>query len=439
MFLDANKDDMFDFEIKIERSSSLTFPILASSVKGEASGYLKLPFDNFELSFYSKIFCAFMYINSSDKEEVIKKFGTNLYDALLNNDIGDLYKETKKAALKEGKLLRFKLNILSSRLLELPWEALYSSSDNNFLTLLPEILVVRIASKVKQINPLKVSLPLQILGVIAGEDCLTDREIEQEKARLENALETLQKDGLVKLSWYSEHSEKDFVRKLSQNTWHILHYTGHVLTTPTENSITFPNSTSSLKVVSNSQFGTWLSSTNSLRLLILNLPYSKTTDEMPLYSRITASMNSAFPAVITTLNLVGNDSAEDFFSTLYNAIADKDVVDIAFSKARQQLRYELEWAYSSIHLSTNNTQLFFGNQLDPPSPVPPSPKVPKRSSREIKKLLAAAYQLTSEIDLQLLGVSSPTERFKLNLELKNVRMKIKDLEDEFQKLTCPDS
>jgi hypothetical protein len=66
------------------------------------------------------------------------------------------------------------------------------------------------------------------LGMVASPRDLDPLDVEHEKGLMDEAIEDLQANGLVELSWLEGDTWRDLLRAMRrEGPWHIFHFVGH--------------------------------------------------------------------------------------------------------------------------------------------------------------------------------------------------------------------
>jgi hypothetical protein len=94
----------------------------------------------------------------------VQDFGGSLFNALLTGETRNHYDMSWHEARGQGKGLRLKLRIQPPELAAIPWEFLYDSRQAEYVCLSRDTPVVRYLELPQPIQPLAVTLPLQILA-----------------------------------------------------------------------------------------------------------------------------------------------------------------------------------------------------------------------------------------------------------------------------------
>ncbi len=117
------------------------------------------------------------------------------------------------------------MRIQAPELAALPWEFLYDPLEAEYLSLSRFSPIVRYVELPRAPSPIEVSLPLNVLGVVASPSDLLDLDVERERSRLEESLRPL--GGLVRLQWLEGQTWRDLQRAMRAGPWHVFHFIGH--------------------------------------------------------------------------------------------------------------------------------------------------------------------------------------------------------------------
>jgi len=137
----------------------------------------------------------------SSEEETVQNFGRSLFEAVLVGKVGICYNRSIDQAQQQGKGMRLKLHVKPPSLTVLPWEFLYDPNRDEYLCFSRDTPIVRYTDLRQPIRRLTVAPPLRTLGMIASPRDLDPLDVEHEKSLMDEAIEDLQADGLVKLTW----------------------------------------------------------------------------------------------------------------------------------------------------------------------------------------------------------------------------------------------
>jgi hypothetical protein len=220
-----------DFEIEISPGSGREYPVaIVRSPAGEARETMKFPFDELALKDrLQNLQIALLRSGGkrrsflSQEEQAVQEFGQALFNALLTGELRSRYDVSQREAAQKGLGLRFKLRIQSPELAALPWEFLYDARQAEYVCLSRSTPVVRYLELPQIIQPLSVTPPLHILGMMVSPSDLQSLDLDNEKHRVEEATKDLQKKDLVELTWLEGKTWRDLQKAMRGGPWHIFH------------------------------------------------------------------------------------------------------------------------------------------------------------------------------------------------------------------------
>src|SRR5262249_8942038 len=123
--------------------------------------------------------------------------------------------------------LRLRLHLQAPELAVVPWEYLYDGRQGEYLCLSRHTPLVRYLNLPQVLQPLQVTPPLRILGMVASPGDLEPLNIQHEKELIDEALKDLERAKLVKLKWLRGQTWQDLQQAMWGGPWHIFHFIGH--------------------------------------------------------------------------------------------------------------------------------------------------------------------------------------------------------------------
>jgi hypothetical protein len=188
-----------DFELEIGPGSGREYPVaVIRSPAGEVRETMRFPFDELALENRLKDLQIGLLRSGgkrrqmlSSEEQTVQDFGRALLDALLTGEVRSRYDVSWREAKQQGKGLRLKLRIQPPELAALPWEFLYDPRQAEYVCLSRGTPVVRYLELPQPIQPLSVTPPLHILGMVASPRDLPPLDVVREKQRVEEAVKDL--------------------------------------------------------------------------------------------------------------------------------------------------------------------------------------------------------------------------------------------------------
>ena len=279
----------------------------------------------------------------------IQEFGSGLFDAIFQLPVWELFAETRHQASPDDKSLVLRLSIEPPELATLPWELLYDTRRDEYLSL--TMPVVRRILTADSRRPLEVDEPLRILGMVAAPGRLAALDGGHERSQLERALAGLRQDQKVDLAWANGQTWWDMQRALENDDYHILHFVGHggfderggegVLALEAEDGSVYQLVASDLAMLLSEQ-------SSSLRLVLLNSCESaRSTAEDNFSSTASVLIRHGIPAVVAMQFEISDSAAITFCRGFYTAIAVGRSIEEAVTRGRRAIkltnRGSFEW------------------------------------------------------------------------------------------------
>ena len=362
-----------DFELEIGLGRARQYPVsVVRSPAGEARETMRFPFDELALENRLKDLQIALLRSGgkrrqvlSPEEQAVQGFGLDLFNALLTGEVRSRYDVSQARAWREGTGLRLKLRIQSPELVALPWEFLYDPRQAEYICLSRHTPVVRYLELPQAIQPLPVTPPLRILGIIASPRDLPTLDVEREKERVERAIKDLLAHGLADLTWLERPTWRDLQRAMRSGPWHVFHFIGHggFDRNVDEGFIALIDEEGQTHRLPATQLGRLLSDHDSLRLVLLNSCEGARGSERDIFSSTAAILvRRGTPAVLAMQYEITDRAAIEFARAFYEALADGLPVDAAVVEARKAVSLAVtntvEWGTPVLYLRTPDGVLF---------------------------------------------------------------------------------
>ena len=335
---------------------------------GQAAADFVLPFTEVELNnFLSRIGQVRRSTRRSEAPEhsAAKEFGNKLFRAVFSGELIAQLRSSVEHSLDNDRGLRIRLRLTDApELADLPWEFLYDSAQNHFLTTSTETPLVRFLDLPQRITPMRATLPLRVLVVIAGPKNLKRLDAEGEWERLQEALADLLRRGHIVLERLPAATIDALRLRARGAPFHIFHFIGHggfdniaedgVLQFEDENGMSYP--------VRGELLGMQLHDHRSLRLAVLNACEGGRSSRQDPFSGVAQSLlQQRVPAVIAMQFEISDAAAKVFAREFYRAIAEGNPVDAAVCESRKALFHEdfgQEWATPVLYMRSQEGLLF---------------------------------------------------------------------------------
>jgi hypothetical protein len=220
-----------DLNIRLQRGDGNRYHTVASAADGAtASGSFVLPFDKTEVdNFVLRVGRQRLAVRSyrSAQMEAAKEFGSRLFEALIVDEVRDVYRSARAIAEKSHKGLRVTMCLTDvPELMDIPWEFLYERP--RFLSQSIYSPIVRSLDLAEAPPPYRLNLPLNVVGMVSSPRGFETLDVEREKEKLANALAPLCSQGVVTVEWLKTGTLRELDEALSRrHEIHVFHYIGH--------------------------------------------------------------------------------------------------------------------------------------------------------------------------------------------------------------------
>jgi hypothetical protein len=365
--------EYLDFELEISPGRGREYPVaVVRSPAGEARGTMRFPYDELALQNRLKDLQIALLRSGgplrkvlSREEQAVQDFGQDLFDALFSGEIRSRYDVSLQEAKRQGKGLRLKLRIQPPELAALPWEFLYDPRPAEYLCLSRHTPIVRYLELPQPIQPLTVTPPLRILGMVASPRDLKALDVTREKQRVEEALKDLQAKGMVDLTWLKGQTWNNLQQALRKGPWHVFHFIGHGGFDPNkdEGLIALANEQGHSHYFYATELARLLANQPSLRLVLLNSCEGARGSQRDIFSSTAAILvRRGIPAVLAMQYEITDRAAIEFARAFYGALADGLPVDAAVADARVAVSLGMtntvEWGTPVLYMRSPDGVLF---------------------------------------------------------------------------------
>jgi streptogramin lyase len=388
-----------DLKLRIEPGEGKSYRVTAFGPSGStATGSFTKPLSELELdNFVLRVGLPRRSVRaarSPQMEDEAKPFGKRLFESLMADEVGGLYRGARRVADSSGRGLRVTLYLTNvPELMEIPWEYLYDPSDRFFLSQWTYTPLVRSLDLPSALPPRELTLPITILGIASAPEGFAALDVAQEREKLEAALEPLTSRHGVKLDWLESATLVELNRRVfAQDSLHVIHYIGHgAYDKRTEGGVlVLEDRDGRPDEVTGEDLGTLLRNERSLRLVVLNSCEGARTSHVDPFSGVASSLlRCGLPAVVGMQAEITDEAAIAFAERFYTALALGYPIDVAMTQARTTIfaaRLGLEFGTPVLFLRGEETRLFRVDgteRLDTlPEPAPAEPKPEEREPEE---------------------------------------------------------
>src|SRR5918998_1501611 len=362
--------DYLDFELEVREGGPREYPLTVRSPAGEAQAEMRFPFDGWELKDRLQALEIALLRSGgtrrripSPEEHTVQDFGRGLFESILVGDVRTRYEMSLSEARRQGKGLRLKLRIQPSELAVLPWEFLYDAERDRYPSLSSNTPLVRYLDLPQPVEPLRVSPPLRVLGMVTSPLGLDPLDVEHEKRLVEEAIKGLREGGLLELTWLEGQTWRHLQRAMRRGPWHIFHFVGHggFDSATEEGAIALSDEAGHKRLLRATSLAELLDDHYPLRLVFLNSCEGARGSESDAFSSTAATLvRRGVPAVVAMQYEVTDDAAIEFSRDFYEAIADGLPVDAAVAEARPagSMRSALEWGTPVLYMRSSDGRIF---------------------------------------------------------------------------------
>ena len=275
----------------------------------------------------------------AQNSKLIREFGSELFKAVFASEVLGYYKSLSKKAKQIRLKLFFKKQ--EPELLRLPWEFMFDGT--NFLSAYPRISISRVLEGIPSRDRGKIQGKIKILAVISSPLDLKDYQrlqIEREKVLILQAVDRAVAANRIEIDFEDESSLRNIQTRFDEESYHILHYTGHGEYSEKEHKayLLLEDDSGNSRVVDNETIATLLSGYPSLRLVVLSGCQTAKTSGITAFSDLsTPLLRKGIPAVLSMQYSVSDESAMQLAKKLYTEISQGTPIDLALTKARKEL------------------------------------------------------------------------------------------------------
>jgi hypothetical protein len=372
--------EYLDFDLSIEKSEAGYRARVLNSPSGEAKVEFNLPFNDLEIeNFILRVGRTRQGTRRFDSPEMqqARKFGGSLFETVFDDEVRSQLRTSLNEAQNRKMGLRIRLRLSEApELMNLPWEYLYDSAMDQFLVLTIETPIVRYLDIPREIPPLAVKPPLNILVLISSPSDYPPLEVEREWSNLQDGLSDLIKQGAVTLDRLEKPTLSHLQQQLRRKEYHIFHYIGHggFDEASKESVLILEDEAKRGQAVSGGFLGTLMQDEKTLRLAVLNAcEGARSAIDDPFAGAAQSLVQRGIPAVIAMQFEITDEASITLAHEFYNALADGYPVDAALTEARKAilgLGNDVEWGTPVLYMRAPDGQIFDLAQVPPSETVP---------------------------------------------------------------------
>lgn len=323
--------------------------------------------------------------------EPVKSLGKRLFDAVFAGEVGICFHRSLDYARGHQHGLRICLRLTDAgEWADLPWELLYDSSRNRFLSLSTETPICRYLDLPDPVLP-AAKPPIRVLVVTCVPTDCQPLEAEQECEHLSKALIGLRKKGTLDLCRLCSATLEQLDATLREQPCHVLHFIGHGRfdLQSEKGFLTFVNEKGQRSEVGAHHLAALVREHQSLRLVVLNsCETGRSLGSDPFTGAAQSLLQQGVPAVVAMQHKVSDSAAINFGRQFYEALADGLPVDAAAADARRAVCFgltqsvagargaqhedafacerDIDWTASVVFMRSQHGRLFELSEERPP-------------------------------------------------------------------------
>ena len=410
-----NFDLLFETKRAVEDPADRAYSVrVLSSPVGETKPVI------FALPFHTKELAGLRWLSSLTQRSLIwagepqpggellspQQFGERLYQAVFDGVVGKTLLRSVDAAKSQESMLRIRLRFDAPELADLPWEYLYATDWNRFVSISNQTVIARYLEQPEPVRALRVDPPLTLLAVVSDPKDVSKLDVESEWLRLQEALAGLRENNLVRLERLRIPSLEALQDRLREGDVHILHFIGHgyfrnsssqTQAHASASGLIFEDEQGKKNEVDAAKLGTLLHDHGALRLVFLNAcEGARSGPEDNLSGTAQKLVQQGVPSVVAMQFPITDRAAIVMAQEFYEAIAVGYPVDRALAEARKALFIagdDAEWGTPVLFSRSADNIL-----LDVPLPQPPLDFDPLPFEPETVLVPAGSLLMGSDVD-----------------------------------------
>lgn len=372
----GSAEDYLDFDVAITREGA-GYDVHVVSPVGEASAPFVLPFSATELAQFMiaveppRVTSA--GLGPADaRASAVQDYGRRLGDALLTGPVQVAFTASLDAAVSQGNDLRVRLRLDAVPELDpVPWEYLYDSRLERFLTLSQQTPVVRLLDSLRPPPPVTAEAPLRVLVIISSPSDMPELAVDREKQLLLATTADMVKSGKLTVTFLGTATLTELQRALLGD-YHVFHFIGHSSfdDDAQEGVIVLEREDGTAQRVSGARLGMLLHDARNMQLAVLNASEGSGQYGRNAFSGVgRALVRQGLPAVVAVSTEISDRAALIFSHELYWSLTQGLSIDAAISEVRLAMAVSdkvSEWGTPALYRNSAESRL--SNRTPPPEP-----------------------------------------------------------------------
>ncbi|MDN5776416.1 MAG: CHAT domain-containing protein, partial [Humibacillus sp.] len=306
----------------------------------------------------------------------VKDYGRRLGDALFSGGVATSLRSSLAAANSQGKALRIRLRLDAVPELDsVPWEYVYDTPLDRFLTLSRDTPVVRLLDSVEPPSELAVPLPLKVLVMIASPTDLPSRAVERERQLLVATTGDLARAGMLEVVVMEGPATLGALQKALIDEYNVFHFIGHggFDEKAQEGVLALETAQGTVDRVSGAQLGTLLHDAQGMQLAVLNACEGARTSSNNAFSGVGQTLvRQGLPAVVAMQTEISDRAALVFSHEFYWYLTRGLGIDAAICEVRKAMALSdeaAEWGTAVLLRSGSDQPFTFPTAADVAEPA----------------------------------------------------------------------
>ncbi|HIO92639.1 MAG TPA: CHAT domain-containing protein [Leucothrix mucor] len=374
-------DKYLNFDLEITKRSDKYQARVIASPNGEARHLFDFPFEQHELEHYSRRLSqtrSFILNENAPNNDLnlrngsveviaeeIRDFGKKLFNAVFQKNVSEIYRESKISAKNKKAGLRIRLRFPENpELINIPWEYLFDSHSDVFLTLSGDTSIVRYMELSIAVKQMQITPPLKILVISSNPKDYPPLNVKKELSKLKQALMPLENKSRVYFKSIEHATLRKITKTINKHDFHIIHFIGHgdFNQRRKEGVLVIEDDDGNGLQVSSQRIATIFQSSDASRLIVLNACEGGITSKENIFSGVAQSVvKKGVPAVLAMQYVITDRSAIIFSETLYGALSRGSPIDTSLSMARLAIYNqpnEIEFGTAALYMRAKSGRLF---------------------------------------------------------------------------------
>jgi hypothetical protein len=296
-------------------------------------------------------------LRTSSDPSLFREVGQFLFE-FLPSSISSFIQHEYELVKENQQILGLKIVSKDPGSIDLPWELLYITPQDEFLALHPNASILRYVPVPISSLPLIVEPPLRIVFVITNPKderlMRADEELSAIKGNIDN-MDSFQTDVL----W--EPTLEAFKKKLVDMQPHVVHYIGHGGIGRGEGNLILQDSLDNSYWLAPTELSTILPPT--VLLLCLSTCFTARNYQIQAFNRLGQTWGQYnLPSMVGNQFPLSRESVSVFWREFYSTLRDTGELRTSVKRSRQKVAQSLplsvDWASFVLHLRSPNDKLF---------------------------------------------------------------------------------